>query len=717
MFLFASCPVFGQSGWETVCRNILIALDKLGVIIELDPKYNWNSEISFFPPEDFSRLERMTRTKVDMNNAFHLIHQYPSAEYLSSGVFKTAKKSYCMSIFETNKCPSPWVPGLNSLTGIVTFSEFNRKTYSSSGVKNVDVIPLGIDTEQFNPKVKPFKDKKDKEFVFLTSGDFTERKNFEGLIEAYVKEFNNKDNVTLIIKAHYQGFIRRYQEECIRRLKEIVNRFNTIDPPRILFFGHKVPWQSVPHFYTAGDCFILCCFSDDTKILTNNGLRAYNEIKEGDLVWTLNKKKQLELNPIEKKSVYNYNGTMVEIKNQSFNQLLTPNHRVYYYTPKSRNKLHIREAGKFKNTKSRYYIPLVGDWCGKDKEYIDTEELLGCKQGAKPWGDGNLLPVKLHIPTLFSIIGWYIAEGSRWTIKSGNVFSIYNEKDEIDVVNLLKKINVCGTRNNGKVCINSKVLFKILEKCGHGAKNKTIPGWCLSYSKKQLVYLYKSMMKGDGSETNRHNVYYTSSDKLKDNFIELCLKLGYSPKFWLRNCPLRYINGRALQPSTSWVISARDGKGTAGAFHGTTKINYTGKVWCVSVKNGNVFVERNGSISVSGNSRGEGIGLPYMEALASSVPVISTNFGGQTQFLNDGNSLFVNSDVKVIDDMEYIRKCLWALNHSWAFPDVNDIRNKMRFAYEFRDIMQQKGLQGRADMEKLTWQSTALAIIRKFLND
>lgn len=369
MDIRANFPVWGQSGWEVVCRNLLISLDKLGVQIQLNNKNNWNSETCFFADDEFDRLNRMTRTGIS-ENAISLTHQYPSTEYLNSHEFSKAGKSYCFSIFETDKCPHPWIESLNRVTKTLTFSEFNKKAYAKSGVKNVDIIPIGVDCNMFRPNVKPFRDKNANEFVFLTSGDFTERKNFEGLIEAYVKEFTNKDAVVLIIKAHYQGFVKKYKDECVRRFKDVVKRFNPIDPPKILFLGDKVPWHSVPKFYTAGDCFILV-------------------------------------------------------------------------------------------------------------------------------------------------------------------------------------------------------------------------------------------------------------------------------------------------------------------------------------------------------SRGEGIGLPYMEALASCVPVIATNFGGQTEFLNDSNALFVNSDIRVIDDMEYIRKCLWALNHSWAFPDVNDIRNKMRFAYEFRDILKEKGEKGRVDMEKLTWQNCALNVIRR----
>ena len=370
MQIWCNFPCFGQSGWEVVCRSLLIALDKLGVRVQLISKDLWNPEQCFMPEEDYHRLMRML--DVQVSPEIQITHQYPSFEYTNSSFFSQAKNSFCLSIFETNKCPVPWVPLLNRVKSTLTFSEFNRKTYSESGVNNVDIMPLGVDTKMFNPSVKPFREKKSNEFVFLTSGDFTERKNFEGLVEAYVKEFNSKDNVVLIVKAHYQGFVKKYKNECVKKLKEIVNRFNAVDSPRILFLGDKVPWQSVPKFYTAGDCFVLV-------------------------------------------------------------------------------------------------------------------------------------------------------------------------------------------------------------------------------------------------------------------------------------------------------------------------------------------------------SRGEGIGLPYAESLASGVPVISATFGGHMQFLNNNNALFVNTSIKVIDDMEYIRKCLWALNHSWAQPELGDVRNKLRFAYEFRDIMKAKGEKGRADMEKLTWQKVALDIVKRCL--
>lgn len=365
-------PVYGQSGYEVLARGIAIALHKLGIIVQIEPKMNWNKERCVVTDEEENYLARMISNRVTPDS-YHIHQQIPTNQYLCSQAYSKALKTFCFSLFETNRCPAPWVLPLNQMTETWTFSKFNQKSYKESGVKKVEVIPFGINTKLFNPSVEPidFGIPKD-HYVFITNGDFTERKNFEGLIEAYVKEFNKSEKVVLVIKSHMGGFIKFCRDNCRAAIRTIVKRYNAIDPPKILFLGDNIPYTEMPRFYRAGDCFVLA-------------------------------------------------------------------------------------------------------------------------------------------------------------------------------------------------------------------------------------------------------------------------------------------------------------------------------------------------------SRGEGLGLPYAEALACGVPVIAGDFGGQMEFLTDENSLTIPTIVRTIDDMEYIKKCIIALNHSWAFPGVADIRNRMRFAYEFRDIMREKGKNGRALMERYTWQNCARTIINRCL--
>ena len=114
-------------------------------------------------------------------------------------------------------------------------------------------------------------------------------------------------------------------------------------------------------------------------------------------------------------------------------------------------------------------------------------------------------------------------------------------------------------------------------------------------------------------------------------------------------------------------------------------------------------------------SRGEGIGLPYAEAMACGRPVIATGWGGHTDFVNETNGFLINYVLKLIDDQSYILKCINALGHQWAIPSIDDIRQKMRFVYEFPDIAKAKGLKARADMEQRTWQKAGLWTINRIL--
>ena len=71
------------------------------------------------------------------------------------------------------------------------------------------------------------------------------------------------------------------------------------------------------------------CLSQDTQILSPEGWKSYNEVQEGDVVYTFN----LQTKQIEQKNTSfifqkDYEGLMYNLKNRSQDQLISPNHRV-----------------------------------------------------------------------------------------------------------------------------------------------------------------------------------------------------------------------------------------------------------------------------------------------------------------------------------------------------------------------------------------------------
>ena len=250
-------PVWGQSGFEKLTRGIVLALDKLGVKIQLDDKLDWNKERCKLENEEEFRLSRMVEYRA-ANPVAYIFHQFPSNEDIRLAYSRGVSiLKVCYTLFETDKCPMPWIDRLNKMDEVWTFSKFNRETFTSSGVNNVKVMPVGVDTELFSLNVIPLNIKGKRGFTFITNGDFTERKNFEGLLEAFVKEFTYSDDVCLVVKAHFGGFVKSHRDEVLRRLREIVYRFNSKNPPKVLFMGDKVPEEDMPRFYAVGDCFAL----------------------------------------------------------------------------------------------------------------------------------------------------------------------------------------------------------------------------------------------------------------------------------------------------------------------------------------------------------------------------------------------------------------------------------------------------------------------------
>jgi len=111
---------------------------------------------------------------------------------------------------------------------------------------------------------------------------------------------------------------------------------------------------------------------------------------------------------------------------------------------------------------------------------------------------------------------------------------------------------------------------------------------------------------------------------------------------------------------------------------------------------GNIFVSP---------TMGEAFSIPCAEAMAMGLPVITTNFGGQTDFVTKENGYLIDYElVEVKHDVAYegIR---------WAKPNIKQLREVMRHAFENPAEVIKKGKIARKDIEKFTWERSAKKLL------
>ncbi len=99
-------------------------------------------------------------------------------------------------------------------------------------------------------------------------------------------------------------------------------------------------------------------------------------------------------------------------------------------------------------------------------------------------------------------------------------------------------------------------------------------------------------------------------------------------------------------------------------------------------------------------TRGEGFGLPHLEAAACALPVIATDWSAHTEFLNLGEWTKVDYELKNVHESK-IDNQIFMTGAKWAEPSEKDAKNKLRYfknnensikksAVELSNIIQQK---------------------------
>lgn len=102
-------------------------------------------------------------------------------------------------------------------------------------------------------------------------------------------------------------------------------------------------------------------------------------------------------------------------------------------------------------------------------------------------------------------------------------------------------------------------------------------------------------------------------------------------------------------------------------------------------------------------SRGEGFGLPMAEAMLFELPVITTGFGGQTDFCTDETAWLI--DFKFTKAQSHLS----TFNSIWLEPDVTHLAKIMREIYHAPKKQIQSKIRVAKNLieEKFTWQACA----------
>lgn len=393
---------------------------------------------------------------------------------------------------------------------------------------------------------------------------------------------------------------------------------------------------------------ICSCHDTETQLVTKRGVVAYTKIKKDDLVLSINPvTSRTEFKPIKKIIINEYKGLMKKVNTRSVDFLVTPNHKMIF-SKKAESSLLFDEIRNKRNKSDRMYFPK-----GKFKGKKDSEISIG----------GKDYPTK----DIFYFIGLYLGvgysgtqkkkiknssglnrsdflkkcrdgggkfkkinKGERGTIEttichSHRVFLAIPKEDKSrkKAIACIKRLGFKCSEYDIELYFSSKDFVKFLDQFTHSALTKFIPDWLFEYDSSLLEYLYKGLIDSDGHYVKTGGGgqrYHTSSKKLRDSFIVLCLLLGKHVTVCERGNSQSIIKGRKIKSRLGYCFSITN-KNRSIEEKNITNTKYNGITWCLEIEdNHNFAVFRNGKINFSGNSS-----EVYGQVTEDEVPICENN--------------------------------------------------------------------------------------------
>ena len=360
------------------------------------------------------------------------------------------------------------------------------------------------------------------------------------------------------------------------------------------------------------------CEKPDAEVLTSNGWKFYVDINfKKDKVISYANDGYIKWQKIEKIIEKDFEGNLIELKNRGIKIVVTSDHyftvlrRVFKRDKRDNNKLKLvgyetrKKRKKVVDLLDNDYIPRGGKWRGVEKKFfklpkIDKEE-------------EKYIDIRLWV----AFLGLFLAEGSTSYYKKKGMYRVTISQGKSASSEKYKKIHLLlkklpfnfNEQKVGFTCCN-KQLYTYLKQFGK-RYDKFVPKSIKELPPHLLNILINWMILGDGAcyvGENRKKVcvYYTVSQKLKDDFEEILLKSGWTYHTSARKPRGGFIQGRIIKKENQvpcFEIRLRRNNKVQAISLCKKEVFYRGKVFCLQLpRYHNFYVRRDGTGYFTGNS-------------------------------------------------------------------------------------------------------------------
>jgi glycosyltransferase involved in cell wall biosynthesis len=238
------------SGYADEARAYLLALDRCGYEAAAR-EVQWSPLEAGVSGSQLAAVERALARPVPAGDHVWVQHVVPHPSHSNHPEGRTVVRT----MFETDRIPTSFRRRLVEADEVWVPDAFNVETFQRGGIpgSRLRVLPETIDFDLYAPgRPEPWPLPERRGFTFLTNFDFTDRKGWDILLDAWALAFAPDDDVCLVLKC-----LSLHGASIADIGARIAHHLGSRTTAPIMLEGAVLPVADLPRLYAAADAYVM----------------------------------------------------------------------------------------------------------------------------------------------------------------------------------------------------------------------------------------------------------------------------------------------------------------------------------------------------------------------------------------------------------------------------------------------------------------------------